>query len=159
MPPISALVLLLHSIVRWIVLALGMTAVYRTFKGRSDPRPWASSDIAAAIGFIGALDIQLAIGVLLYLYSPITILGVHELDLTMRSRALRFWTFEHPLLMLTAIVLAHVGGLRMRRTTQPPARRKVAAVYFGTALVLLVAGIPWPFLTYGRPLLSMFKRL
>jgi hypothetical protein len=147
-----ALVLWLHSMVRWAVVVLGFVAVYRAWRGQDGQTPWRPYDTGIAVGFAAVLDIQLVIGSVLWLYSPISILGIHEPDLGLKDRVLRFWTFEHPVLMLAAIVLAHVGLIRIRRLTEPRRRHRAAAVYIGLALVLVLAGIPWPFLSYGRAL-------
>jgi hypothetical protein len=151
------LAVLLHSVIRWVVIALGIVAVYRAVNGQSGRRPWTSSDANISLGFTAALDLQLLIGLLLFVFSPITILGMHELDLAVKSPTLRFWTFEHPVLMVAAIVLAHVARIRIRRHAEPSRRHRTAAVFFGLALLLVLAGNPWPFLSYGRPLLSWVR--
>jgi hypothetical protein len=110
------------------------------------------------LGFLVALDVQLLIGAVLFIKSPITILGIHELDLTLASPALRFYTFVHPLLMLAAIALVHIAWVRIRRRSESSSPHRHAAVFFGLALLLLLAAIPWPFLPYGRPLLSLLPR-
>ena len=147
-----ALVLLLHSLLRWIVVGLGVVAVYRGVTGNNGGKPWRPADDYIGLGFTAGLDLQLAIGVVLFLYSPITILGYHELDLTAKSPVLLFWTFVHPLLMVAAVVLAHVGRVRIRRQVESGGRHRAATVFFGLALLLVVAGTPWPFLPWGRPL-------
>jgi hypothetical protein len=69
-----------------------------------------------------------------------------------RSKLLRFFTLEHPSLMLIAIVLAHVGRVRIRRRPDGADRHRQALWFFGVAMVLILIGIPWPFLSYGRSL-------
>ena len=146
------LVLWLHSMMRWAAVALGLVVVYRGWRGQAGQRPWTLYDTGVNLGFAAALDVQLVIGSVLWLYSPISILGIHERDLGLHDRVIRFWTFEHPILMLAGIVLAHVGLLRIRRLGDSPLRHRAAAVYGGLALLIVLAGIPWPFLSYGRPL-------
>jgi len=119
--------------------------------------PWTSADTAFSFGFVAALDGQLLIGVVLFAFSPITNLGIHELDLALESRVLRFFTFEHPMLMAVSIVLAHIAGVRIWRHTEPTARHRTATVFFGLALLVLLAGIPWSFGPYERALLSLFQ--
>jgi hypothetical protein len=151
------LTVFVHSVMRWVVVVLGILAVLRAMTGRSGQQPWTWLDVFSGLAFIVALDLQLVIGVVLFLYSPITILGRHELDLAVRSSALRFYTFEHPIVMAAAIVLAHIAAIRIRRHSESAVRRRNAMVFFGLALLLVLAGIPWPFLPYGRPLLSMLQ--
>jgi hypothetical protein len=146
------LVLRLHSMIRWAALILGGVAVYRSWRAQAGHRPWGKSDAAIVGSFVAALDLQLLLGAALWLRSPISLLGFHELDLGFADPVLRFWTFVHPLLMLAVIVLAHVGAYRIRRLQESAARHRTAVMCIGLALVLLLAGIPWPFLSYGRPL-------
>jgi hypothetical protein len=56
---------------------------------------------------------------------------------------LRFWAIAHPLLTVGALALAHAGRIRMRGLSAT-ARPRVAAGFFSAALVLLLAGVPWP---------------
>ena len=150
-----------HSFMRWIVVVLGFAVVYRAVAGQLGRRPWTAIDTRISLGFLLALDVQLLIGAVLFIKSPVTILGIHELDLTFRSSALRFYTLVHPLVMLTAIALAHVAWARIPSRSAASAAsspQRDAAVFFGLALFLLLAGIPWPFLSYGRPLLSLLPR-
>jgi hypothetical protein len=149
--------LFVHSILRWIVVTVGTISVYRAVNGYLGRRHWTRYDGTIGLGFVLALDLQLVLGSLLYIRSPITVLGIHELDLTLQARVLRFWTFEHPLLMIAAVVLAHVGSLRIRQHEHPRSRHRTGVTFLGPALLLVLTGIPWPFLSYGRPLLSFLR--
>ena len=64
----------------------------------------------------------------------------------MSSRVLRFWTFEHAAMMIAAVLLAHIAHRRIRRQVPSGFPHRTAAVFFGLSLLLVVAGIPWPFL-------------
>jgi hypothetical protein len=72
--------------------------------------------------------------------------------------------------MVAAVSLVHVGVNRSSRATAGveggvaafevpggggPAwsGHRTAAAWFGLALLVILAAIPWPFLPYGRPLL------
>ena len=129
--------LLLHSWLRWVVIVLGLVAIVRAAgggRGRS------------ALLFTIALDVQFLAGVLLYAaLSPMTRSAMENMGAAMHTPALRFWAVEHPLAMLLAVVLAHVGRSRPRR----------AAIFFTIAVLLLLAGMPWPGLPYGRPLFRL----
>ena len=148
-------VLLLHSLLRWLVLVVGIVAVARALHGRSSRRPWSTADDYAGLGFVAALDLQLLVGLVLLFFGPVTVLGMHEPAMMFSSRILRFFTLEHPLLMTLAIVLAHVGRARVKRAAADADRHGRAGWYYGVALVLILAAIPWPFLSYGRPLLNL----
>jgi hypothetical protein len=70
----------------------------------------------------------------------------------MRQPQLRFWLVEHPIGMLAALILVHVGRVRTRRAPDAVKGRR-ARLFFGLALLLILASIPWPGLPYGRGLI------
>ncbi len=149
-----ALVLWVHSLVRWFLFGLGFFTLFRALRGRSEGRAWTPFDSRLALALVATLDMQLVIGGVLWVKSPISVLGIHELHLTLRSPVLLFWTFVHPILVLAAIAAAHIGSLRIRRQTDARRRYGAAALFFGLTLVLLLAAVPWPGLPYGRPILT-----
>lgn len=142
--------LILHSWLRWVVVVLGVIAVARLFT--SPPERWTGAEARTVGWFTRALDVQVLLGLLLYLWlSPITRAAFHALSASMHSAQVRFWIVEHPIGMIGAMVLAHIGHARLRRG--PDVRHRRAARWLLTlALLLLLASIPWPGLVYGRPL-------
>ena len=140
-----------HSVFRWAVLILGVMVVIRVLAGRLGGRAWTSTDDRVGRLWVVSLDVQFLVGLVLLLFGPVTSMGLHEPAMMMGSRLLRFFTLEHPLLMLIALGLAHIGYARARRAALPDRHRK-AAPYYTLALILILAAIPWPFLSYGRPL-------
>jgi hypothetical protein len=151
------LMLVVHSLLRWVVLALGLVAFGRALAGMRGRRPWTAGDDRAGQLFVGTLDLQLVIGLVLYVgLSPITRAAFQDFGAAMGSSVLRFWAVEHIVGMVIAVALAHVGRVRARKTTDPVRRHKLAAIFFGLALVAVVATIPWPGTQAGRPLFPGF---
>ena len=140
-----SLFLILHSWLRWAVLAAGVVAVFR---GGVDNHP-------AGKWYTALLDAQMLIGLLLYfVLSPLTAAALEDFGAAMRAPQLRFFAVEHVFGMVVAITLAHVGRARVRKA--PPERRaRTAAIFYGLSLVALLASIPWPGLPAGRPLFRM----
>ncbi|MEO7271182.1 MAG: hypothetical protein ABI211_04165, partial [Vicinamibacterales bacterium] len=104
-----------HSWLRWLALVLGLVAVARAFTGRSSGRPWSRGDDRIGAAFVGTLDLQLLIGLVMYVaLSPITKAGMSDMGAAMANPGLRFWTVEHPFGMFLAIALAHIGRVRIR---------------------------------------------
>jgi hypothetical protein len=146
-------VLVLHSLLRWLVLVAGLLAAVRALTGLFGPRPWTPTDDRAGRLFTIALDVQVAIGLLLYAaLSPVTTGAFEDLGAAMRNSTLRYWAVEHVALMLAALALAHVGRARIRRARLDTARHRQAAVFFGIALVLVFLAIPWPWMPEARPM-------
>jgi hypothetical protein len=144
-------VLTVHSCLRWLVLIAGLWAMLRGCRGSG---VWTPADDRAGRVFVGILDLQVMVGLVLYLaVSPFTQAAFEDFAAAMRNDLLRFFAVEHIFGMLTALVVAHIGRVKTRRSQPVSSRHRAAALWFGAALFLLVASIPWPFLPYGRPLL------
>ena len=136
-----SLTLLLHSWLRWIVLLLGLIAVARA---RASSRSGIRDSVAVL--FTIAIDVQFLLGLLLYtLLSPMTRAAMQNMGAAMHAGAIRFWVVEHPFAMILALVFAHLGKSRPRRS----------ALFFAIAVLLLLAGMPWPGLPYARPLFRL----
>ena len=143
------IVLALHSALRWVVLLAGVFVLIRAF--RSASAAWTEVDDRAIRWFSTALDLQLLVGLLLYLWlSPIPRAALHDFSAAMRAPQLRFWIVEHPFGMLAAVALTHIGRGRIRRLTDATRKRRQLRVFFILALVLILASIPWPGLPYRQ---------
>ena len=142
--------LTLHSWLRWLVLALGLVAFIRALTaGR---RPWGPADDRSALWFTIVLDIQVLIGLVLYLMlSPITHEAMGNFGAAMKSPTLRFWAVEHGFGILIGVALAHIGRGRIRKA-DPARRHKIAAIFFGLALLAILVSLPWPGTPNARPL-------
>ena len=150
---IYAAVLTLHSWIRWLVLLAGLAAFWRAAAGAARRKPWRPSDDRAGFWFVTALDLQVTLGLILYVFlSPVTHLAFGDFGAAMKNRGLRFWAVEHVVGMLLGLALAHIGRARTRKTDSLR-RHRVAAIFFGLALVVILASIPWPGTPNGRPFL------
>ena len=148
------LVLILHSLIRWLVLLAGIVTVVRAITGWRTGRPWTLADDRAGARFMMAFDLQMVLGLILYFFlSPVTRAAMQDFGGAMANAGLRFWAVEHIFGMLVAMVLAHVGRARVRRLTNDSRKHKVAAIFFTLALLTILASIPWPGTVSGRPLL------
>jgi hypothetical protein len=146
-------VLIVHSWLRWIVIVAGLYAAARGLLGMSRNTPWTPADDRAGFWFVTSLDLQLTIGLVLYLFlSPYAAAALHDFGAAMKDPVLRFWAVEHGFGMLIGVALAHVGRVRARRTDSPR-RHRVAAIFYGLALVAILVSIPWPGSSHARPLL------
>ncbi len=67
----------------------------------------------------------------------------------MKNSNLRFFTVEHWLLMIVALVVAHIGRSRAKKAADDKGKFKQAAIFFTIAMVLILLAIPWPFLSSG----------
>jgi hypothetical protein len=153
-------ILVLHNVLRWIVLAAGVLALARAVGAASGGRGWSDTDTKVLRAFVGAFDLQVLLG--LFMYFGTSALGVRTLALgsaAMKDSTLRFFAVEHIVGMLAAAAVLHVGTARARRLGDAPARQKRTAIVVGIALVIVFVSIPWPFYPYARPLLRLTASL
>lgn len=149
-----ALLLTLHSWVRWAVLVTTLVVAARCAWGWTAGKRWSQRDAALARSWVGAIDVQVLLGMLLYFFaSPQAAIARQSLRWAWTDPSLRFFGILHPLSMLVAATLAHASWVWARRTdgeTRERFRRLGLGVLGAVAIFLLA--IPWPFLSYGRPL-------
>ena len=147
------LVLLAHSWFRWLVLLAALVAVARAIGGVSTRRPWTPVDDRAGLWLTAALDLQMLLGLALFIFlSPVTKSAFVDVAAAMKVPDVRFFLADHPVGMIIAIALAHVGRVRIRKAADSESRHKRAAIFFGLALLMMLLSIPWPFLSAPRPL-------
>jgi hypothetical protein len=145
------LAILLHSWLRWVIVILGIVAVVRAIVGRNGP--WTRTDDTIGKWFGMTVDIQFVIGILLYVWlSPITQAAFADFGAAMRNAGLRFWAVEHVVGMVIALALVHVGRTKIRKATTDSRKHRLAATFYGIALIIMLASIPWPGMPAGRPL-------
>ena len=106
--------------------------------------------IGAGAFFTIAVDTQMLVGLILYgVLSPLTWAAFSNMGAAMKDPTLRFYAVEHVVMMVIAIALVHIGRTRVQKATSDAAKHRTAAIFFGLALVLILAGIPWPFREVG----------
>jgi hypothetical protein len=145
--------LVVHSLLRWVVILCALVALLRAFGGWAGGRLWTPVDDKAGKFFILFFDIQVLIGLLLYVgFSPMTQAAFADFGGAMGNSVMRFWAVEHIFGMLVAVALAHIGRVRARKTLLPAARHRTTAIFFGLAVLVMFLTIPWPFMPAARPL-------
>src|SRR5690349_7066572 len=141
------LVLLAHSWLRWLVLLAALVAIVRAIGGVITRRPWTPVDDRSGLWLTASLDLQMLLGLVLFLFlSPVTRSGFVDMAAAMKVPDVRFFLADHPVGIIIAIALAHVGRVRIRKAGDSESRHKRAVIFFGLALAMLLLSIPWPFL-------------
>jgi len=135
------------------VLAAGFYATLKAWRGWKGGLPWpASGKSVPNLLFLSAIDLQFVLGALLYVVSPNVTAARANMAAAMKNGQLRFFTIEHGFMMLIATALVHIGFGKAKRGGEAAARYRVAFIFFGLALLLILAGVPWPGREAGRPL-------
>lgn len=145
-------ILILHNVLRWVVLLAGAAAAIRAFAGWLGNREWTPLDKQLGLLFTISLDLQVLLGLILYLVlSPITTENFSNFGEAMGNADVRFFLVEHLVIMIVALALAHAGRSLSKRADVVRTKHMRAAIFFTLALLAILAGIPWE----GRPLLRL----
>ena len=150
MATVYAMVLTIHSLVRWVVVIAGIAAVIMAYAGWFGNRRWTSSTVRLNMLFTTFLDLNVLLGFFLYfILSPLTRGALQNMGDAMKDSNVRFFTVEHLLIMLVAVVVAHIGSSRAKKAADDKGKFKQAAIFFTIAMILIFLGIPWPFMSTG----------
>ncbi len=122
-------------------------------------KPYTAGDNRASLFFMICCDIQLVIGLVLYFNGPWFTMLKENTKVVMKDSAMRFFAMEHIVMMLIAWVLVHIGRSTVKRGSSDRQKHKRSLVYFGIALLIILAMIPWPFRQPGiaRALFPQFQ--
>lgn len=136
-------VLMVHGIFRWIVLAAAVAAVVVSLSGWLGKKPWSVNARRAGLIFVGMMDLQFLIGLVLYAASPVIKTAWQDMKVAMKDHDLRFFAVEHTAVMLLALILAHVGSVLSKKASTDAAKYRLAAIWYGISLLLILSRIPW----------------
>jgi hypothetical protein len=143
--------LTLHSLVRWLVLIAGILAAGRAILGRLRQADWTGLDNRLGLLFMIGVDIQVLLGLLLYLFlSPATAEVFTDFRAAMADAGARFFAVDHVLLMMVAVALVHMGRALPKKVEPATQKHQRAAILFSLALIAILIAIPW-----SRPLFRL----
>ncbi|HWC53398.1 MAG TPA: hypothetical protein VG676_07430 [Chitinophagaceae bacterium] len=142
-------ILHLHSSLRWVVLLLLLIVVYRS--ATAGKRPFNNADKKYGLFVMIACDVMLLIGIYQWIagnwgLSSMQNNGMKDI---MHNPTLRFYAIEHPIGMLIAIVMAHIGKAYAKKDLPDPVKHKRTLLFFGLALLIILVSLPWPFREAG----------
>ncbi len=143
---------------RWAVLLFGFWALINALTGRFSKRNFTRNDNRTGLLFMISCDIQLLIGLILYFNGMWFTLLKENTKEVMKDGISRFFSLEHILMMIIAWLLVHIGRSMVKRADTDAKKHKLSLVYFGIALLIILAMIPWPFRQTGiaRQLIPQF---
>lgn len=142
----------IHSWNRWIVIILGLILLVTAWKNWLGHAGDSASTNRTSTWFIISIDIQLLLGVFLLFVSPTIASFMNDLGGSMGQPTIRFWSLEHTTMMLIATAIAHVGRVKVKKAPDADAANRRGAIWFSVSYAMILLAIPWPFLSWGRPL-------
>lgn len=90
------LILMLHSIVRWLIVAIGAFALGKFLAGWARKSEFTGIDRGLLAGFSGLMDLQVTLGLILFFWSGLT------------GGGFPMYRIEHMTIMLVAAILGHL---------------------------------------------------
>ena len=137
--------LIIHSILRWAVVLFGLWALVNAFSGVFSKRTYTAGDKRTGFFFMLSCDIQLLLGLILYFNGLWFNMLKSNAKEVMKDGVARFFTVEHSLMMIIAWILVHVGYSMVKRADTDAKKHKKSLIFFGLAILIILAMIPWPF--------------
>lgn len=141
--------LTVHSYLRWVVTILAILVVVNALLGLINKSPFTNAHSKTGLFFMISADIQLLVGLILYAWlSPITTSAFSDFGMAIKTKEIRYWAVEHITAMILAWLLIHIGKVKTKNGEDAQKHRN-ALIYYGLAIIIVVATIPWA----SRPLL------
>lgn len=122
----------LHSTLRWAVIAVLLWTVLTALAGRFKGGCFGKGQGKLGLITMILMHSQLLLGLALYVFKT--------------GGLSRFFSMEHPMIMVLAIVAGTIGHFLTKRATDDASKWSKQSTWMSIALLLVLAGIPWPFL-------------
>jgi cytochrome b561 len=136
----------LHSGFRYIVFILLLLAIIQSLLGWINRKPYTEINRKLNLFTLISAHIQLLIGLVLFFISPY----VQFTADTMKNDTTRYYTVEHWVMMLIAIVMITIGYSKSKKIVMPESKHRVVAIFYLIALSIIIGAI----LVGNRPLLG-----
>ena len=135
---------MLHSVWAWVILAAVFIGFINAVVGLVSGKPFIKKDKTLSLLGLITGHVQLLFGLGVYFVSA----GYHALKAegmshVMKDSHLRNQVMEHPLMMIIAIILITIGFSKHKSRSTNNAKFKTITVYYGIALLIILAKIPW----------------
>ncbi|WP_316844103.1 hypothetical protein [Pedobacter psychrodurus] len=151
------ILLTLHSINRWLVLLSLLYSIYIAGRGRWQQKAFSANDNLIRHGTATIAQIQLLLGLSLYMISPVVKYMVAETGSSQLLSEHVFFKYVHIWLMAASVVLITIGSATAKRMQTDKEKFSTMLIWFSIALLLIIAAIPWPFSPLAnRPFIRSF---
>jgi uncharacterized membrane protein len=127
----------LHSGFRYIVLVLFIYTIIAALLGWFGKKTYTNGNRLTNLFAMISAHTQLLIGIALYFLSPF----VQFSSATMKDPTARYFTVEHWVIMLIALVLITIGHSKSKKLVLPEAKHKTIALFYGIALLIIIGGL------------------
>lgn len=149
-------ILMLHSWLRWLVLGLGLWAIYLNYTGWKSGSNTFDQNKKWNTWFVASLHTQLILGLLLYFgVSNLMKDILSDFGAAMKNSESRFWAVEHMLGMIIGIAVAQIGSIKAKKQATDAMKCKTAFIWFTIGLLFILLMIPFGIWNVERPMFRM----
>jgi NADH:ubiquinone oxidoreductase subunit 6 (subunit J) len=127
----------LHSGFRYIVFLLVLVAIIQSLVGWLNQKPYTETNRKINLFALISAHTQLLIGLVLLFVSPL----VHFDSSTMKDSVTRYFSVEHWVGMIIAIILITIGHSKSKKIILPESKHRTIAIFYIIALLVIVATI------------------
>lgn len=136
---------ILHSWLRWLILIAAIWTIVRAIGGMIGHKRYTKADNRSNLFFMISMDVQFLVGIVLYFMEGWAKKWSGNIAAMMGNGFERFFAMEHVVMMLIALILVHVGRVSVKKANVDRKKHSRSLIYFGLALLVILAAIPWPF--------------
>lgn len=127
----------LHSGFRYIVFLLVLVAIIQSLLGWLGQKPYTETNRKINLFALISAHTQLLIGIVLLFVSPL----VHFNSSTMKDSVTRYFSVEHWVGMVIAIVLITIGHSKSKKIILPESKHRTIAIFYIIAFIVIVGTI------------------
>ncbi len=127
----------LHSGFRYVVFIMVLLAIIQSVLGWLGKKPYTEVNRRVNLFALISAHTQLLIGIVLYFLSP----NVQFNSSTMKTETTRYFTVEHWLMMVIAIVLITIGHSKSKKIILPEGKHKTIAIFYIIAFLIIIGAI------------------
>jgi heme A synthase len=135
----------IHSYWAYLTLLLIVLATLNALKGVFTKGDFLNKDYRISLFALIVTHIQIVIGLILYMLSPNAMGAIKGggMGSVMKDSLLRYFSVEHPLMMIIAVVLITIGYSKHKKKETSIQKFRAIAIFYTIALVLVLSRIPW----------------
>ena len=126
-----------HSGFRYIVFLLIVIAIVQSIAGLLGKKSYTDANRKMNLFAMISAHTQLLVGLVLYFVSPL----VSFSKAAMKNDVMRYFTAEHIIMMIVAIVLITIGHSKSKKAASPGAKHKAIAIFYTIALLVVVGAL------------------
>lgn len=121
------------------MLALLLLAIINAFSGWLGKGKFTGGDRKLNLFTLISAHLQFVFGLVLYFLSPKV--RTDDMAMAMKDSISRYWTVEHAIMMVLAIVLITVGHSKSKKALVGSVKHRNIAIFYAAALLIIIAAI------------------